>query len=97
MCDGATLWPVAHPPPSEPDQPAPSTGRPPLPRADRITAADRLRSGLRRSVARVRCRFGLHDWAYRRNPDVGGASAVFHQCRRCGREYSPPDPRQTWF
>ena len=73
------------------------SGRDALPPEDRITGRERLRSGWHRLVGRVRCRFGLHDWARRENPDVGGPAAVYHQCRRCGHEYSPPDPRQTWM
>ena len=68
-----------------------------LPPEDRITGTERLRTGWHRLVARTRCRFGLHDWARRENPEVPGAAAVYHQCRRCGHEYLPPDPRQTWM
>lgn len=68
-----------------------------LPPDDRITGVERLRTGWHRFVGRVRCRFGLHDWARRENPEVPGAAAVYHQCRRCGHEYLPPDPRQTWM
>lgn len=39
--------------------------------------AHRLRS-------RLLCRVGRHLWARRRNPDVGGAGALFDECRRCG-------------
>ena len=30
------------------------------------------------------CRVGRHLWARRRNPEVGGAGALFDECRRCG-------------
>jgi len=30
------------------------------------------------------CHVGRHLWARRRNPDVSGAAALFHECRRCG-------------
>jgi hypothetical protein len=30
------------------------------------------------------CRLGRHRWVRRRNPEVGGAAALFDECRRCG-------------
>lgn len=36
--------------------------------------------------ARLLCLTGRHWWACHHNPDVGGPRAVYHLCRRCGRE-----------
>lgn len=55
-------------------------------RADRIGPLDVVRRRLNRARGRVFCLVGRHDWALRRNPDVGGPRALYQQCRRCGRE-----------
>jgi hypothetical protein len=83
-------------PPAAPGPRPPRVPRP-LPRADRLTAGYRFRLLARRVRGRVACLFGRHAWVRRRNPDVGGPQAVWMQCRRCGREDSPSDPRQMWF
>lgn len=80
-----------------PPGPEPSRDPRPLPRADRLTTGYRLALLARRVRGRLSCLVGRHDWVQRRNPDVGGPQAVWLQCRRCGREDSPPDPRQVWF
>lgn len=45
---------------------------------------DRLRRRAYRARSWLLCHSGRHLWARRRNPDVGGAGAVFDECRRCG-------------
>ena len=62
-------------------------GPDPVGRRERwIRAAYRWRS-------RVLCRLGLHRWALRRNPEMGGREALYEDCRRCGRERTTYDPR----
>lgn len=34
----------------------------------------------------LRCAVGRHDWTVRRNPDKGGAAALYEVCARCGRD-----------
>lgn len=68
-----------------------------LPRADRITAADRRTRALRRWRSRLDCLVGRHLWARHCNPEVGGSRAVYHLCRRCGRERSRRMPAWEYF
>ena len=64
-----------------------------LPGCDRLTRTDRMIRAGNRCRAWVLCHVALHDWAWHRNPEVGGRRAHFHLCRRCGterNEYEPP-------
>lgn len=54
---------------------------------------ERLRLVLRRAQSWLLCRAGRHLWVQRTQPEVGGARAVYHLCRRCGRERSVWEPR----
>lgn len=45
---------------------------------------DRLRRRAYRARSWLLCHTGWHLWARRRNPEVGGAAAIFDECRRCG-------------
>jgi hypothetical protein len=45
---------------------------------------DRLVRHLYRIRSWLLCRIGRHLWARRRNPEVGGARALYDECRRCG-------------
>ncbi|MFN0281900.1 MAG: hypothetical protein ACKVZ6_08010 [Kineosporiaceae bacterium] len=83
--------------PSGPSGPGPDPSRRALPGADRLTTTERMRLAVFRLRGRLLCRVGRHAWARRHNPDVGGAQAVYHLCRRCGTEYSPPDSTQVWM
>lgn len=43
--------------------------------------------------SRLLCRVGIHWWALRRNPEMGGRDALYQDCRRCGRQRTTYDPR----
>lgn len=45
---------------------------------------DRIVRRAYRARSWLLCRTGRHWWARRRNAEVGGAGAVFDECRRCG-------------
>ncbi|MBW0254998.1 MULTISPECIES: hypothetical protein [unclassified Cellulomonas] len=34
----------------------------------------------------LRCTVGRHAWRVRRNPEKGGAQALYEVCARCGRD-----------
>jgi hypothetical protein len=56
---------------------------------------DRLRRRAYRARSWLLCHLGRHLWARRRNPEVGGAGALFDECRRCGTVrmgWSDPGP-----
>jgi hypothetical protein len=53
---------------------------------DGLPRTERVRLGARRVLSWFQCRLGRHLWARRTNPEVGGARAVYHVCRRCGTE-----------
>ncbi|GEM_PF-5845596 len=57
-----------------------------LDRADRVTPAERWTRTAYRGRAWVLCQIGIHWWADRNNPEVGGRRAHYQQCRRCGHE-----------
>jgi hypothetical protein len=84
-------------PASGPRGPASEPARRPLPGPDRLTTPERARLRANRFRGRLSCLLGRHAWVRRSNPDVGGAQAVYHLCRRCGTEFSPPDATQVWM
>jgi hypothetical protein len=45
---------------------------------------DEVRRRANRARSWLLCHVGRHLWARRRNPEVGGAGAMFDECRRCG-------------
>lgn len=70
----------------------------PVPRCEGIGMIDRLIRRAYRTRSWLLCHLGIHLWALRRNPEVGGKEAMYDQCRRCGREraeFTPPRPGST--
>jgi hypothetical protein len=60
---------------------------------DRIDRGERLVRAAYRLRSRLLCVVGRHQWALRRNPEMGGREALYEDCRRCGRERTMYDPR----
>jgi hypothetical protein len=60
---------------------------------DRVGRGERLVRTFYRVRSRLLCRLGVHLWALRRNPEMGGREALYEDCRRCGRERTTYDPR----
>ena len=63
---------------------------------DEISAAERARARVRRARSWVLCHLGRHLYALRRNPEVSGAAALYHQCRRCGHEKAAWGRPSAW-
>ena len=55
--------------------------------------SERWVRGWNRWRSRLLCRVGIHWWALRRNPEMGGRDALYQDCRRCGRQRTTYDPR----